>query len=176
MARVLVVGGMRSGKSRYAESRLADAPTVTYVATGEEDESDPEWSARIAEHRGRRPAGWRTVETLDLAGLLRDDTDGPLLVDCINGWLAGTMRSAGCWDDDSKAQLRLDEATDELLDAWRGTGAEVIAVTNEVGLSLVPTTRSGRWFAEELGTLNARLAAEADEVWQVTVGIPHRLR
>ena len=176
MTTVLVVGGMRSGKSRYAESRLADASTVTYVATGGEDQNDPEWAARIAAHRARRPAGWRTIETLDVPGVLRDHVKGPVLIDCINGWLAGIMRAVGCWEGDDKAQARLNDATDDLVGAWAETQAEVIAVTNEVGMSLVPTTRSGRWFAEELGTLNARLAAAAEEVWQVTVGIPHRLR
>jgi adenosylcobinamide kinase/adenosylcobinamide-phosphate guanylyltransferase len=117
------------------------------------------------------------METLDVAGSLRDASlDDTLLIDCVNGWLAGTMRVAGCWDDDEKAPARLTDAVDDLLAAWAATDADVVAVTNEVGLSLVPTTRSGRWFADELGELNVRLAAEADEVWQVTVGIPHRLR
>ena len=174
-ARVLVVGGMRSGKSRYAESRLAEA-AVTYVATGGDDPDDAEWTARIAAHRDRRPAHWTTLETLDVADVLRTRTGNPLLIDCVNGWLAGTMRGVGCWDGDETAAARLDDAVDDLVDAWMSTRADVIAVTNEVGQSLVPTTLSGRWFAEELGTLNARLAAVADEVWQVTVGIPQQLK
>ena len=176
MSRALVVGGMRSGKSRFAESRFGDA-AVTYIATGEPDDDDPEWTARIATHRARRPTQWQTVETLDVAGRLRDaERAEPLLIDCINGWLAGTMRIAGCWDEDDKAAARLADAVDDLVDAWSATAADAVAVTNEVGMALVPTTRPGRWFAEELGALNARLAGVSDEVWQVTVGIPHRLR
>lgn len=175
MARVLVVGGIRSGKSRYAEARFDPAATVTYVATGEPDENDDEWTARIDTHRERRPSAWQTLETLDVAGVLRAE-QGPVLIDCINGWLAGTMAAVGCWSDDEKAEARLADAAGELVEAWTTTGIEVVAVTNEVGMALVPTTRAGRWFAEELGSLNARLAAAADEVWQVTVGIPHRLR
>ena len=155
---------------------------MTYIATGAVDDTDREWTARIATHRERRPASWNTVETLDLASLLRQTsaTDAPLLIDCINGWLAGTMAAVGCWDAIDErvraARKLLAEAVDELVDAWSVTMASVAAVTNEVGMALVPTTRSGRWFAEELGSLNARLAAKADEVWQVTVGIPNRLR
>ena len=175
--RVLITGGIRSGKSRQAERRLADAPAVTYVATATRDD-DPEWAARIEAHRARRPAGWTTVETLALADVLRDTSadDAPLLVECINTWLAGTMAGAGCWTDDALAAKRLAATVDDLVEAWSATAARVVAVTNEVGLALVPTTPAGRWFAEELGTLNARLAAEADEVWLVVAGIPTRLR
>jgi adenosylcobinamide kinase/adenosylcobinamide-phosphate guanylyltransferase len=178
--RVLITGGIRSGKSREAERRLADVPAVTYVAAGNRDDDDPEWAARIDAHRARRPAGWTTVETLAVADLLRDTgaEAAPLLVECVNTWLAGTMAAAGCWaePDDGNACKRLTAAVDDLVDAWAETSARVVAVTNEVGLSLVPTTRAGRWFAEELGTLNARLAAVADEVWLVVAGIPTRLK
>jgi adenosylcobinamide kinase/adenosylcobinamide-phosphate guanylyltransferase len=177
--RVLITGGIRSGKSYEAERRLAGAADVTYVATSALGD-DEEWAARVAGHRARRPSGWITVETLDVADLLRSTgaTDPPLLVECVNTWLAGTMTEIGCWADDPDlhAAKRLAEAVDDLVDAWTTTTARVIAVTNEVGLSLVPTTPAGRWFAEELGTLNARLAAEAVEVWLVVAGIPTRLR
>ena len=177
--RVLLLGGIRSGKSREAERRLAAEPSVTYVATGAPDGSDDEWTARIAAHRERRPAGWQTLETLEVAALLRTvgAADPPLLIDCVNGWLAGAMATAGCWEEaDANAVKRLAVAADDLVDAWSASDARVIAVSNEVGMSLVPTTRPGRWFAEELGSLNQRLAAAADEVWFLTAGIPTRLR
>jgi adenosylcobinamide kinase/adenosylcobinamide-phosphate guanylyltransferase len=179
--RVLLVGGMRSGKSREAERRLAGEPKVTYLATGPADDGDEEWTARVAAHRGRRPTGWLTVESLDAAGILRATTadDPPVLLDCVNLWLAGAMSVAGCWaadGDDAAAAARLAGDVDHLVAAWSTTSARVVAVTNEVGMALVPTTRSGRWFAEELGDLNRRLAEHADEVWQVTVGIATRLR
>ena len=184
--RVLLVGGMRSGKSREAERRLGDESHVTYLATGPRDGDDAEWSARVAAHRARRPAGWHTVETLDVAATLRATTndDAPVLLDCVNLWLAGVMARAGCWDasaDDSpdaarSAAARLAADVDDFAAAWAASSARVVAVTNEVGMALVPTTRSGRWFAEELGDLNRRLAEHADEVWQVSVGIATRLR
>ena len=177
VGRVLITGGIRSGKSWEAERRLAGETTVTYVATST-SEDDPEWDERVAVHQARRPATWRTVETLALVDLLESTTadDAPLLVECVNTWLAGTMAAAGCWTDDADAAKRLAEEVDALVRAWATTDARVIAVTNEVGLSLVPITPAGRWFAEELGTLNARLAAEADEVWFVVAGIPTRLK
>ena len=178
--RVLITGGIRSGKSSEAERRLSDEPAVTYVATGVEGDDDPEWAARIATHRARRPPGWRTIETLALTELLEETGAGdpPLLVECVNTWLAGTMAAGGCWDGcaDGSAADRLAVEVDALVRAWSATTARVVAVTNEVGLSLVPTTPAGRWFAEQLGTLNARLAAAADEVWLVVAGIPTRLR
>ena len=67
---MLVLGGARSGKSERAELRLAGEPDVTYVATGNRGTDDPDWAARVAAHRARRPAWWRTAETTDLAGLL----------------------------------------------------------------------------------------------------------
>ena len=86
--RVLVLGGARSGKSERAELRLAGEPDVTYVATGPEAPGDPDWAARVAAHRARRPAWWRTAETTDLAGLLAT-ARGALLIDGIGTWLAG---------------------------------------------------------------------------------------
>jgi adenosylcobinamide kinase / adenosylcobinamide-phosphate guanylyltransferase len=177
--RVLLLGGIRSGKSREAERRLAAEPAVTYVATGGLDGDDGEWTARVAAHRERRPGAWTTVETLDVATLLRDTGAGdpPLLIDCLNGWLAGAMAKAGCWDAEREGAVKLlAVAVDELVDAWSRTDARVVAVSNEVGMSLVPITPAGRWFAEELGTLNQRIAAAADEVWLLTAGIATRLR
>jgi adenosylcobinamide kinase/adenosylcobinamide-phosphate guanylyltransferase len=175
--RVLMTGGIRSGKSYEAERRLSAESEVTYVATAVSGD-DPEWTARIATHRARRPVCWHTIETLALAQVLRETSasDPPILIECVNTWLAGTMAATGCWEGADGAADRLATEVDALIGAWSATNAYVIAVTNEVGLSLVPTTPAGRWFAEALGTLNARLAAAADEVWFVVAGIPTRLR
>ncbi len=103
--RVLLLGGARSGKSAEAELRLAAEPEVTYVATGPARDSDPDWAARVAAHRSRRPRWWRTEETLDLAGQLRA-ASGALLVDGIGTWLAGTMDDCGIWaalEEDGRA-------------------------------------------------------------------------
>ena len=175
--RALVLGGSRSGKSRYAERLAASAASVTYVATATGDPGDHEWVARIEGHRRRRPAAWETVETRDLAKLFARD-DGVLLVDSITTWLAGVMDEYGCWAEppEPDSDRRLTEALDSLVRAWTATRSSIIAVSDEVGGGVVPPTRAGRRFRDLLGELNQRLAAAADEVWLVTAGIPQRLR
>lgn len=162
--RVLVLGGARSGKSMEAERRLAAESAVTYVATAARRPDDDEWAARVTAHRARRPASWRTLETTDLVGVLRDEA-GPLLIDCLSLWLATDLDASG-----------LADRVDELVGAWRATTAYVVAVSNEVGSGVVPAYDSGRRFRDELGRLNARLAAESDEVWLLTAGVATRLR
>ncbi len=176
--RVLVLGGARSGKSAVAESMLADARTVDYVATGQlAGTGDPEWDQRIREHRARRPARWRTVETLDVAGLLAgQDAAAPVLVDCLATWLAQTMDEVGLWSRSADADVKLAQRTDRLVCAWQQTTRHVVVVSNEVGCGIVPGTESGRRFRDELGWLNTRIAASADEVWFCAAGIARRLK
>ncbi|MGK5114089.1 bifunctional adenosylcobinamide kinase/adenosylcobinamide-phosphate guanylyltransferase [Geodermatophilus sp. CPCC 205506] len=174
--RVLVLGGARSGKSRFAEQRLHRVRGVEYVACGAvPDGSDAEWTDRVGLHRARRPASWRTVETVDLAAVL-GRPGPPVLVDCLTTWLARTMDDCGIWTGAPDADARLAAAVDALVDAWAGTRRRVTAVSNEVGGGIVPATASGRRFRDEMGTLNARIAARADRVWLLTAGIPQRLR
>ncbi|WP_433478276.1 bifunctional adenosylcobinamide kinase/adenosylcobinamide-phosphate guanylyltransferase [Spirillospora sp. CA-142024] len=163
--RTLLLGGSRSGKSAEAELRLAACSDVLYVATGPVREDDPEWTERVAAHRLRRPAWWRTVETTDLAGVLGSAT-GPVLVDGIGTWLMAAMDEADAWEE----PLRAGPLLDDLVAAWRGTRARVVAVSDEVGLSLVPTTASGRAFRDMLGQVNQRLAAESEEAALVVAG------
>ena len=179
--RVLVLGGARSGKSERAELRLAGEPDVTYVATGPSGEAgsagDPEWVARVAAHRARRPSWWRTVETTDLAGVLRE-ARGAVLIDGIGTWLAAVMDECGAWDGPAEAAgrpeagsaARLAERIARLVGAWRQTGAHVVAVSDETGLGVVPGTRAGRLFRDELGRLNRLLAAESEETELVVAG------
>jgi adenosylcobinamide kinase / adenosylcobinamide-phosphate guanylyltransferase len=176
--RVLVLGGARSGKSAAAESMLADAMAVDYVATGQPaGAGDPEWDQRVREHQARRPAGWRTLETCDIAGILADqDSVAPMLVDCLATWLARIMDDCGLWAGDPDASSLLHARTDALVDAWQRTRRQVIAVSNEVGSGVVPATASGRRFRDELGWLNSRIAAASEQVWLCTAGIPSRLR
>ncbi|TYK48013.1 bifunctional adenosylcobinamide kinase/adenosylcobinamide-phosphate guanylyltransferase [Actinomadura decatromicini] len=163
--RTLLLGGTRSGKSAEAELRLAACADVLYVATGPSGDGDPEWADRVTAHRLRRPAWWRTVETTDLAGVLESAT-GAVLVDGIGTWLAAAMDEAGAWERPSLAGPLLDD----LVSAWRATEARVVAVSEEVGLSLVPATASGRAFGDLLGGLNQRLAAESEEAALVVAG------
>src|SRR5690349_2322937 len=93
--KVLVTGGVRSGKSRHAEGLLASAPAVRYVAPGPVRD-DADWQERIAAHRARRPAHWSTVETGDLATALT--TPDAVLVDCLGTWLTRLVDDAGLWD------------------------------------------------------------------------------
>jgi adenosylcobinamide kinase/adenosylcobinamide-phosphate guanylyltransferase len=188
VSRVLVLGGSRSGKSAHAEQLLESWDDVTYLATSQVDSADTEWAARVATHRARRPAHWRTVETTAPSELVRA---GAVLVDSITTWVAAFMDEAGIWDvaEDAGAHAadrspaaavaareRLDERCDALVSNWVMTPAHVVAVSDEVGLGVVPETRAGRLFRDTLGTVNQRLAATADEVWFVVAGLPQRLR
>jgi adenosylcobinamide kinase / adenosylcobinamide-phosphate guanylyltransferase len=181
--RVLVLGGARSGKSVTAERLLAGRDQVDYVATGAvPDASDPEWAARVAIHRERRPPHWATLETLDLESVLAaPDLSArqlatPVLVDCLSTWLAGVMDECGLWSAAPGADKALTARVDGLLDAWRATRRIVVAVSNEVGSGVVPATASGARYRDELGLLNTRVAAQGQQVWLCTAGIPRRLR
>jgi adenosylcobinamide kinase/adenosylcobinamide-phosphate guanylyltransferase len=177
-SRVLVIGGARSGKSVTAERMLADRDRVDYVACGPPaDDTDPSWARRLARHRERRPAHWTTLETLDLAGVLGDDRPGvPVLVDCLSTWLAGMMDECGLWTGAPEADKELAARIDELLDTWRSTRRRVVAVSNEVGFGVVPGTASGVRYRDELGSLNARVAADCEQVWLCVAGIARRIK
>ena len=181
--RVLVLGGARSGKSVTAERMLAGREQVDYVACGMPvDDADPSWAERVRLHRDRRPAHWTTLETLDLENVLagtdraaaRDER--PVLVDCLSTWLAGVMDECGLWAGTAGADKELAARVDGLLDAWQSTRRVVVAVSNEVGLGVVPATASGVRYRDELGRLNARVAADCEQVWLCTAGIARRLR
>ncbi len=189
--RVLVLGGARSGKSATAERFLAAHGEVEYVATGAPpDASDSEWAARVAEHRRRRPPHWRTTQTLDLEQVLKSGDPAPVLIDCLSLWLARVMDECGAWSGGEGCQGEEDgdgtaggdsreEVTarvDRLLRSWRATSRHVVAVSNEVGCGVVPATASGRRYRDALGRLNALVAADSDEVWFCTAGLPRRLR
>jgi uroporphyrin-III C-methyltransferase/precorrin-2 dehydrogenase/sirohydrochlorin ferrochelatase len=175
--RVLVLGGARSGKSATAEEFLASCREVEYVATGAPPgRGDPQWAARVHEHRGRRPANWSTTETLDLEQVLKSDDPAPLLVDCLSAWLTRVMDECEAWTASDAGARAVAARTDRLLLAWRSTARHVVAVSSEVGSGVVPDTLSGRLFRDALGRLNARIAAESDEVWLCTVGLARRLR
>ena len=174
--RTLVLGGTRSGKSAHAEGLLpADSP-VRYLATGRRRPDDPEWTARIDAHRSRRPTGWRTVETSDLVGELGRSEGSALLVDDLATWLTGVLDDAAAWDGDAEALAVADAEADALLRAVPSCPARLVLVSAEVGLGVVPATRSGRLFRDELGALNTRLAQVCDEVLLLVAGIPLRLR
>ncbi len=166
--RTLVLGGIRSGKSRWAELAIAEEvdpdESVRYLATGSASESDRWWTQRVAEHRARRPRHWSTVETVELAPQLRQVPAPPTLVDDLGGWLTAVLDRRG-WDNGSVAA-----DADDLAEAVYEFGSPLVIVSPEVGLTVLPATDSGRRFADELGELNQRLADLSDRVVLVVAG------
>jgi len=167
----LVLGGTRSGKSRHAEDLLpADAP-VRYLATARRIDGDDEWTARLEAHRVRRPPRWVTVEDPDVAAIVRAG-GGPLLVDDLATWLTNVLDDAGAWE----APTDIGPQTGAVVAAVAACPGDVVLVSAEVGLGVVPATRTGRMFRDELGALNAALAAVCDEVLLLVAGLPLRLK
>jgi len=149
---------------------------VRYLATARRWPGDAEWDARIAAHRARRPAGWATVEEPDVPALLRAAEPGvPLLVDDLATWLTNVLDDAQAWDRADVPPV-VGERVAELVTAVAECPGRVILVSAEVGLGVVPSTRAGRVFRDELGAVNAALAAVCDEVWLLVAGLPLRLK
>jgi adenosylcobinamide kinase/adenosylcobinamide-phosphate guanylyltransferase len=158
----LVLGGARSGKSRYAEELArAAGGKVVYIATAEA--RDEEMRRRIAEHRRLRDKSWTTLEApVELAHALKGlEPGGPALVDCLTLWLSNVML----------AKRDLVKDCDALIDALMACRAPVIAVSNEVGQGVVPDTPLGRAFRDAQGILNQRVAAIADRVVLTAAGL-----
>jgi adenosylcobinamide kinase/adenosylcobinamide-phosphate guanylyltransferase len=164
----LVLGGARSGKSRHAEHLVeAAASSGTYCATAEA--GDDEMAARIALHRARRGAFWRTVEApLAVAGTIAAEAnpERPLLIDCLTLWLSNLML----------AEQPIDQEFMTLRMALRDAACPIVLVANEVGLGLVPQTRLGRDFRDAAGRLNQNIAALADRVVFIAAGLPLMLK
>jgi adenosylcobinamide kinase/adenosylcobinamide-phosphate guanylyltransferase len=164
----LILGGARSGKSRYAERLvLASGLTPVYVATAQA--LDAEMAARIAQHRARRGASWRTIEeSIDLADVLLGTcrSDRAVLVDCLTLWLTNLMVAQRPVQADSARLL-------ELLPSLPGT---LVLVSNEVGLGVVPTDAMARAFIDHAGWLHQRIAEQADVVVLMAAGLPVHLK
>jgi len=158
MTLVLLLGGARSGKSRLAlERALQSGRPVTFIATGEA--GDKEMGARIERHKRERPQGWRTVEEpLELAHSLASVPDEETaIVDCLSLWVANGIA----------AQRELDDGA---LGLAVGRSGLTIAVTNEVGMGIVPDNALARAYRDELGRVNAAWVAAADEAYLVVAG------
>jgi adenosylcobinamide kinase/adenosylcobinamide-phosphate guanylyltransferase len=165
---VLVLGGARSGKSRFAEDliRSAGLPAL-YLATAEP--RDAEMRDRIEAHRARRGTGWATIEEpLEIVNrLLAAASEGkPILVDCLTLWLANLM-GAGC---------DIGFETQRLLAALPRIKAPVVMVANEVGLGIVPENALAREFRDHAGRLNQSIAARAERVVFMAAGLPLALK
>jgi len=161
-----ILGGARSGKSRHAEALVQARPQPwSYIATAQA--FDDEMRARIAEHRGRRPQGWRTIDApLDLAQALREAGDSPVLIDCLTLWLTNLMLG----------EHDIEAAVVALLAAILARKALTVVVSNEVGLGIVPDNALSRRFRDEAGLLHQRVAEVADHVVLVVAGLPVQVK
>ena len=165
---VLVLGGARSGKSRFAERLIAESGLEpVYVATAEA--GDAEMAERIAEHRARRRKGWRTAEAplaLETALQAEAGEGRAVMVDCLTLWLSNLLH----------AGADLEERTASICDTARRVPGVRVFVSNEVGLGLVPDTPLGRKFRDAQGRLNQAVAELADRVVFVAAGLPLNLK
>lgn len=181
MTRILVLGGARSGKSAYAE-RLAAASgrEVVYIATAQA--GDGEMAHRIALHRQQRPPQWQTVEEpLALAKALRDwrCAQRVVLVDCLTLWLSNLLFADGASYPDAghiALPARFGEERAALLQELACPDGDVIFVSNEVGLGIVPYGAVSRAFADEAGRLNQAVAALCDRAVFIAAGLPLTLK
>jgi adenosylcobinamide kinase/adenosylcobinamide-phosphate guanylyltransferase len=197
---ILVTGGARSGKSTYAERLAAElAETrggwVTYLATSQTH--DAEMAARVAAHRAARPAAWTTVECpLEAPAAIREQGAGPagptvFLLDCVTFWVTNLLFAGGAFGgsappadgynydkdllpaaEERAAAGRVAAAVDDLLAAVAETGATLVAVSNEVGLGVVPEYPLARLYRDQLGWANQRLGRAADRVYLLVAGYP----
>ena len=190
---VLVTGGSRSGKSAFAEERLADRERVCYIATGLPRGEDPEWQERIRLHQERRPASWTTQEQYaGLADWLREQSYPVYLLDCATLLTSNRLFDLIAQHSPDKLELTeenflsrqeqsfllqlLEEEWQELLSTIRQTDAECWIVTDEVGLGIIPETRLGRFFRDVQGKINQLIAKEASEAYLVICGLAQQLK
>jgi adenosylcobinamide kinase / adenosylcobinamide-phosphate guanylyltransferase len=163
----LVLGGARSGKSRYAQSLASAFQRVIFIATARR--SDDEMRARIARHRRERPSSWKTLEiTTGLDRVLRENCGKAdlLLIDCLTLYLDNVMgRMPG-------ERRELNGHLQSVCEAVRDAAASVVIVSNDVGGGIVPAYRSGREYRDLLGEFNQQLAFVADRVILMVAGLP----
>ena len=166
----LLLGGIRSGKSRLAEVLAADSGLeVCYIATAEA--RDDEMRARIDTHQARRPSGWRNVEEpLALARVIRDQArpETCLLVDCLSLWLTNLLMT--------EDRCRLDDEIEALLTILPDCPGEIIFVSTESNLGVVPMGELSRRYCDQIGLLHQDIARLCDRVVLVVAGLPHYLK
>jgi len=163
----LILGGARSGKSAFAEKLALSANRPrAYIATSQA--FDAEMEVKIAKHRQDRGPDWQTIEApLDIAGALAEVTaDSVVLIDCLTLWLSNQMQ----------ANADIDVEITNLLTVLSDSPNPVICVSNEVGMGLVPDTPLGRQFRDLQGTLNRKIAEQADIAVFVAAGLPLTLK
>lgn len=174
MKSILIIGGARSGKSRFAqELALKLGEPVLFVATAVA--GDEEMLRRIDEHRRARPVTWGTLEvTTNLASQILPKISGAkvVIVDCITLLVNNIFSQYREPIDDSLVEQRVTSEISELVECINRVNANFIIVTNEVGLGLVPTSRVSRLYRDMLGRANQLLAERADEIYLMVAGLP----
>ncbi|EGO5243220.1 bifunctional adenosylcobinamide kinase/adenosylcobinamide-phosphate guanylyltransferase [Enterococcus faecalis] len=193
---ILVTGGARSGKSTFAESELKEKKSVCYIATSVITFPDPEMEQRVLLHKRQRPASWMTEERFLQVGdfLKQNNHYSAYLIDCVTilttnlfYYLLGQQFG----DDYQKIDEQINQFTEvqkleieaklkkewiDITKAIHMIPADVILVTNEVGLGIVPESKLSRWFRDILGRINQQLGKEADDVYFVVCGIPTKIK
>jgi adenosylcobinamide kinase/adenosylcobinamide-phosphate guanylyltransferase len=178
----LILGGARSGKTRYAQSLCDRSAQVVYIATARADEvdSDHEMRERVARHREDRPANWRTVEEpLDLPRAVREaPVEAILLIDCVTLWVSNLMWEHRGQTTAAQEKLILAQVDDLVLASRRRSesAGEIVVVSNEVGGGLTPEHPVGRAFRDLQGFANQRLAQAADKVVFIVAGLPLQMK
>ena len=186
----LILGGARSGKSTFAEQRAKElgGDSVLYVATSET--KDEEMQQRVEKHRADRPSGWETVEaSRNVAQVLRAARSGAkvILLDCMTFLVANHLMDAAAPEDDpfddpssnpfdEKIESDVVAEVEAIIDYMKETDAEMLVVSNEVGLGVVPPYELGRAYRDILGRANQILARHADEVLLLVAGIPMKVK
>ncbi len=167
MAIILVGGGARSGKSRYAlQVARRYGQRLIFLATAQA--FDREMETRIAQHRSERGAEFTTIEEpIEVGHAIREAAGDAIVVDCLTLWLSNVMLAFG---RDVNADI------ESLVDAAQSSQAAVILVTNEVGSGIVPDNELGRDYRDRCGTLNQHVASVADEVYWMVFGCPVRVK
>ncbi len=177
--RELILGGVRSGKSRYAERRAHDlAEDVTFIATAE-PHGDDGMAQRIRDHRARRPEHWRTVEeprALAQAILEHDSAQRVLLVDCLSLWLTNLLLADEASASSPPASASLEAERERLLQAVESAHGHLLLIGNETGLGVTPTTALARRFCDEAGGLHQALATRCEQVTWLLAGLPQPVK
>ena len=171
----LILGGARSGKSRYAQALVSDAPRVTYIATASAGD-DPEMKRRIARHRAERPPHFRTIEApVALVEAVEAVKDGVILVDCMTLWLSNLCYRHRALRHEAR-EARILGAVSAFIEAARERQGDIIVVSNEVGGGVVPDSAVARDFRNLQGLANQAVAGEADRVVLMVAGIPFAVK
>lgn len=170
MATTLILGGIRGGKTRHAQSLLSGHDNVTHLLPRANPSKDSDtWESRFAAKRDANQTGWHRVYSMDLARTLMA-ARGPVLIDDLSQWLSATLTTIQAWDDPARAADHLDETVAALEVTWSLFPFDIVAVSREIGFGAVPTTQAEQIYADELAQLNARLSRVADRVHLLMAG------